>query len=33
MRNSEELVVAAAVPGSHLSLFALNDPEKRKREI
>ena len=30
MRNSEELVVAVAVPGSHLSLFALNDPEKRE---
>ena len=30
MRNSEELVVAVAVPGSHLALFALNDPEKRE---
>ena len=30
MRNSEELVAAVAVPGSHLSLFALNDPEKRE---
>ena len=30
MRNSEELVAAVAVPGSHLALFALNDPEKRE---